>query len=83
MLACRAAKLEDKGIRQIAETSQAKWIFTDTAVETVMRENRLMSSNAWSNDQLHTMLHDAITFTNAQGSAEIHKLIMGRYLFDE
>ncbi len=83
MLAWRAAKLEDKGIRHSAETSQAKWFCAETAVETVMRVIRLMSGNAWDNDQLHTMLHDAITFTNAQGSAEIHKLIMGRYLFDE
>ncbi len=81
LLAWRAAKLEDKGVRHSAETSQAKWFCTETAVETIMRVIRMMSGNAWDNDQLHTMLHDAITFTNAQGSAETHKLIMGRTLF--
>ena len=83
LLAWRAARLEDKGVRHSAETSQAKWFCTETAVETCLRVIRMMSGNAWSNDQLNTMLHDAITFTNAQGSAEIHKLIMGRFLFEQ
>ncbi len=81
LLAWRAAKLEDKGVRHSAETSQAKWFCTETAVDTVYRVIRMMSGNAWSSDKLHTMLGDAITFTNAQGSAEIHKLIMHRFLF--
>ncbi|MBW1847034.1 MAG: acyl-CoA dehydrogenase family protein [Deltaproteobacteria bacterium] len=83
LLAWRAAKLEDKGVRHSAETSQAKWFCAETAVDTVYRVIRMMSGNAWSNDQLHAMLHDAITFTNAQGSAEIHKLIMSRFLFEK
>lgn len=82
LLAWRAAKLEDKGVRHSQETSQAKFFCAETAVDTVYRVIRMMSGNAWSNDQLHTMLHDAITFTNAQGSAEIHKLIMSRFLFE-
>lgn len=82
LLAWRAACLEDKGIRHSTETSQAKWFCAETAVDTCYRVIRMMSGNAWDNDQLNTMLHDAITFTNAQGSAEIHKLIMSRILFD-
>ncbi len=81
LLAWRAAKLEDKGLRHSTQTSQAKWFCTETAVDTIMRVIRMMSGSAWDHDRLHTMLHDAITFTNAQGSAEIHKLIMGRDLF--
>ncbi len=81
LLAWRAAKLEDKGVRHSEETSQAKWFCAETAVDTVYRVIRMMSGNAWDNDQLNAMLHDAITFTNAQGSAETHKLIMHRYLF--
>ncbi|MCP4749758.1 MAG: hypothetical protein GY866_02605 [Proteobacteria bacterium] len=83
LLAWRAAKLEDKGVRHSEETSQAKWFCAETAVDTVYRVIRMMSGNAWDNDQLNAMLHDAITFTNAQGSAEIHKLIMHRFLFEQ
>ncbi len=83
LLAWRAAKLEDKGVRHSQETSQAKWFCAETAVDTVYRVIRMMSGNAWNHDQLNSMLHDAITFTNAQGSAEVHKLIMHRFLFEE
>ncbi|MHA1430922.1 MAG: hypothetical protein ACTSRV_11110 [Candidatus Freyarchaeota archaeon] len=42
-----------------------------------------MGGYGWSKDypvMIH--LHDALGFINAQGTTQIHKLIISRYLFD-
>ncbi|MHA1641816.1 MAG: acyl-CoA dehydrogenase family protein [Promethearchaeota archaeon] len=81
LLAWRAAKMEDMGLRHSAETSMSKWFACETAVSACLTVIRMMAGDGWKNDRLNIMLHDAMAFSNAQGTTQIHKMIIGREVF--
>ncbi len=79
LLAYKAAWLDNKKVRHTIETSMAKWYACDLATRSAEAAVQILGGYGWSKDypvMIH--LHDALGFTNAQGTAEIHKLIISR-----
>ncbi|OLS13182.1 MAG: acyl-CoA dehydrogenase [Promethearchaeota archaeon CR_4] len=79
LLAYKAAWLDNKKVRHTTETSMAKWYACATATRAAETAVHILGGYGWSKDYpVMIQLHDALGFTNAQGTAEIHKLIISR-----
>ena len=83
LLAYKAAWLDNQKVRHTMETSMAKWYACELAAKSAEAAVKILGGYGWSKDypvMIH--LHDALGFINAQGTTQIHKLIISRYLFD-
>jgi alkylation response protein AidB-like acyl-CoA dehydrogenase len=83
LLAYKAAWMDNQKIRHTVQTSMAKWYACDLAAKTAESAVKICGGYGWSKDypvMIH--LHDALGFINAQGTAEIHKLIISRALLE-
>ncbi|WXG41871.1 MAG: acyl-CoA dehydrogenase family protein [Candidatus Freyarchaeum deiterrae] len=83
LLAYKAAWLDNKKVRHTVETSMAKYYACELAAKSAESAVKILGGYGWSKDypvMIH--LHDALGFINAQGTSEIHKLIISRSLYD-
>ncbi|MFB0559887.1 MAG: acyl-CoA dehydrogenase family protein [Candidatus Lokiarchaeia archaeon] len=83
LLAYKAAWLDNQKIRHTKETSMAKLYACELARKSAEAAVKILGGYGWSKDypvMIH--LHDALGFINAQGTSEIHKMVISRYLFD-
>lgn len=81
LLAYRAAWMADKGLWHKKEASMAKYYGAELAVEaTMMAMKTLGGFGSTKEYPIERFLRDAATFTVAQGSPEIQRLVIAREL---
>jgi len=81
LLAERAAALIDAGQRCDKELSMAKWYGTELAVEATRDAVQIHGSNGLTKEfVVERLAREAMITTMPDGTTEIHKLIIGRFL---
>jgi glutaryl-CoA dehydrogenase (non-decarboxylating) len=82
-LTYRVADMKSKGIPHIKEMSYAKWFSTETALWVTAQAVKIHGSFGTFDDYpVGRHYQDVITTTILGGTAEIHKLTIGRQLLD-
>jgi glutaryl-CoA dehydrogenase (non-decarboxylating) len=83
LLTYHAADMKSKGIPHIKEMSYAKWFSTETALWVTAQAVKIHGSFGTFDDYpVGRHYQDVITTTILGGTAEIHKLTIGRQLLD-
>jgi acyl-CoA dehydrogenase len=83
LLAYKAAWMDNQKVRHTVQTSMAKWYACDLAARSAESAVKICGGYGWSKDYpVMIQLHDALGFINAQGTSEIHKMIISRSLFE-
>jgi alkylation response protein AidB-like acyl-CoA dehydrogenase len=83
LLTYRVADMKSKGVPHIKEMSYAKWFSTETALWVTAQAVKIHGSFGTFDDySVGRHYQDIITTTILGGTAEIHKLTVGRQLLD-
>ncbi len=83
LLTYRVADMKSKGVPHIKEMSYAKWFSTETALWVTAQAVKIHGSFGTFDDYpVGRHYQDVITTTILGGTAEIHKLTVGRQLLD-
>lgn len=82
LLALRAARMEEAGLRHRKETSMAKYYAGDVLLKAVDLAARVHGGFAGDEEYpVQRFLRDAYTWVAAQGTTEVQKLVVAREIF--
>lgn len=83
-LVYRAGHMKNKGVRNTYETSMAKLVATETAVNVARQAIQLHGAVGYTDEHpIERHLRDALATTIYEGTSQIQKLIIGRHLTGE
>jgi butyryl-CoA dehydrogenase len=84
LLVYRAGYAKNKGVRNTYETSMAKLVATETAVNVARQAIQIHGAVGYTNEHpVERHLRDALATTIYEGTSQIQKLIIGRHLTGE